>query len=239
MLKAHKFRNKGCQCHLMPNKYKDASGHVVTTDLSIIPNTRLRTHMKAGTTFRGSYLECEQDSDSDDSQPLEIKLLDAGIKSYIKKSSQLNDLPEGFYNEWRRLLMEKLTERYRQTVARYVEQQMNERTLDDEAVDCLRVIQRDYAILSADKAKNTYVIHCKPWLSKQVLQETETTDTYKRAIRDDGTRRWNYRRLLMQIGDLLKQRDLQRSRLIHLIQPCPKYLKRFYSIKSCRHLEWS
>ena len=82
--------------------------------------------------------------------------------------------------------MEKLTESYRHTVARYMEQPRNERTLDDEAVDCLRVIQRDYAILSADKAKNTYVIHCKPWLSKQVLQETETTDTYKQALCDDG-----------------------------------------------------
>ena len=49
------------------------------------------------------------------------------------------------------------------------------------------MIKQDYAILSADKAKNTYVIHCKPWLAKQVLHETETTVTYEPATRADGT----------------------------------------------------
>ena len=81
----------------------------------------------------------------------------------------------------------KAYRKYTNTVARYNAQPRNERKLDDAAVDCLRMIQRDCAILSADKAKNTYVIHCKPWLAKQVLQETETTVTYEPAAHADGT----------------------------------------------------
>ena len=54
-------------------------------------------------------------------------------------------------------------------------------------MDCLGIVQRDYEILSADKAKNTYVIHCKPWLAKQVLRETETTVTCTQATHANGT----------------------------------------------------
>jgi hypothetical protein len=142
--------------------------------------------MKAGTTFRGSYLKDDQDNDEDDDRELEIRLLDAGIESYIKKSSELNEVPPGLFREWHRLFMGKLTERYKNTVARYNEPTREDRKLDNAAVDCLRVIQRDYAILTADKAKNMYVIHCKPWLAKQVHQETETTSTYEQAKHDDG-----------------------------------------------------
>ena len=53
MLQAHRLQHSQCNCCNMPAKYKDESGHVVTTDLSIIDNDRLRAHMQAGTTFRG------------------------------------------------------------------------------------------------------------------------------------------------------------------------------------------
>ena len=75
----------------MPAKYKDESGHVVTTDLSIIDNDGLRAHMEAGTTFRGEYCAVEDDDNGGengpdhDPRPLEIKLLEASIKSCIKE----------------------------------------------------------------------------------------------------------------------------------------------------------
>ena len=65
--------------------------------------------------------------------------------------------------------------------------QAHKRSLDDEAKRSLRTLQKDYAILTADKAKNTYVIHCKQWLAAQVIQETETTSTYKQALNPDGS----------------------------------------------------
>ena len=92
---------------------------------------------------------------------MEIKLLEASIKSYIKKSSDLNKIPITAYFEWERVLLDKLTERYNATVAEHNERQAHERSLDDEAKRSLRTLQKDYAILTADEAKKTDVIHCK------------------------------------------------------------------------------
>jgi hypothetical protein len=55
--------------------------------------------------------------------------------------------------------MEKLTERYNATIAEHNGRQARNRKLDYEAKRSLRILQKEYAILTADKAKNTYVIH--------------------------------------------------------------------------------
>ena len=39
----------------MPDKFKDQSGHVVTTDLDIVENEQLRALMKKGTALRDLY----------------------------------------------------------------------------------------------------------------------------------------------------------------------------------------
>ena len=121
MLQAHRLQHSQCNCCNMPAKYKDESGHVVTTDLSIIENDRLRACMQAGTTFRGEYCTAGDANDEDDrdSRPMEIKLLEASIKSYIKKSSDLNKVPIPNYFERQRVLTDKLTERYNATVAEH------------------------------------------------------------------------------------------------------------------------
>lgn len=36
-----------------------------------------------------------------------------------------------------------------------------------------------YAVLLVDKANNTYVVHCKQHLARQVVKETTTTKTYE------------------------------------------------------------
>ena len=117
---------------------------------------------------------------------MEIKLLEASFKSYIKKNSVLNKVPAPIYFEWQRVLMDKLTERCNDTVAEYNERQVRNISLNDEAKRSLRTLQKEYAILTADKAKNTYVIHCKKWLTEQVILETETTSTYKQVLNSDG-----------------------------------------------------
>ena len=57
--------------------------------------------MQAGTTFRGEYCTTGDANDEDDRdpRPMEIKLLEASIKSYIKKSSDLNKIPITAYFE--------------------------------------------------------------------------------------------------------------------------------------------
>ena len=83
--------------------------------------------------------------------------------------------------------MDKLTERYNATVTEHNERQARNGNLDDEPRHSLRTLQEDYAMLTADRAKNTYVIYCKQWLAAQVIQETVTMLTYKQALNPDGS----------------------------------------------------
>ena len=73
------------------------------------------------------------------------------LASKFRSQSTLN----GRGNSWAN------SERYNPTVAEHNRRQAHERSLDDEAKRSLWTLQKDNAILTADKAKNTYVIHCK------------------------------------------------------------------------------
>ena len=85
MLHAHQLQHRPCNWCNMLAKYKDESGHVVTTDLGINDNDGLRAHMEASTTFRGEYCTVDDDNGDEDGpdhdpRPMEIKLLEASIK---------------------------------------------------------------------------------------------------------------------------------------------------------------
>ena len=49
----------------------------------------------------------------------------------------------------------------------------------------MKELKKQYAVLVADKAASTYVIHCKVHLAKQVMEEINTNETYKHI--DDST----------------------------------------------------
>ena len=42
----------------------------------------------------------------------------------------------------------------------------------------LKKLKNEYAIITGDKARNTYCIVCKPHLCKQIMKETHETKTY-------------------------------------------------------------
>ena len=49
----------------------------------------------------------------------------------------------------------------------------------------MKELNKQYAVLLADKAASTYVIHCKVHLAKQVIEEISTNETYKHV--EDST----------------------------------------------------
>ena len=46
----------------------------------------------------------------------------------------------------------------------------------------MKELKKQYAVLIADKAASTYVIHCKAHLAKQVMEEINTNETYKHIV---------------------------------------------------------
>ena len=74
----------------------------------------------------------------------------------------------------RRGLLEEMTE----------EERLSLEQLQQEKTRNWKIFLNKHAVLIADKANNTYVVHCKRHLAAQVVKETTTTKTYE-IIQDD------------------------------------------------------
>ena len=52
----------------------------------------------------------------------------------------------------------------------------------------MKELNKQYAVLLADKAASTYVIHCKSHLAKQAMEEINTNETYKHMDDDSKSK---------------------------------------------------
>ena len=134
--------------------------------------------MQAGTTFRNEYLTQELELDPNDPVPEEIMVLDESITRYIKLSAELHEVPRYLFYEWRGILMEKLKKRYDVVAKERQDQADKWQHVTINSKKYLKKFRHEYAIITGDKAKNTYCVVCKPWISKQIVKETQHTKTY-------------------------------------------------------------
>ena len=93
------------------------------------------------------------------------------------------------FNYRKMILVEKLKLRHGE-VAETVQSGASdpEMVTEGEAItNYLKRLKSKCAILTGDKARNMYVIHCKPWVCTQVMQATQTTETYETTDQDGTT----------------------------------------------------
>lgn len=92
-----------CQCHKVSDKYKDHSGHVVTPDLSIIPNEDLKQDFKRGpkyTPYANAFgREDSQSSPCKDTGDAK-ELLKWSLGTNIAASSEMNEIDPKRYKLW-------------------------------------------------------------------------------------------------------------------------------------------
>ena len=192
VMQAHKHCHRRCECAKVHSRYKDKSGHVATTDLNVVRNDTMRHLMQKGTTFRDEYewWHFDEDKGPGPSDPEEIRALQSSIDEYIKRCSELNDIAPCYFQEWRNLLLTKLRSRYKEVQASAIQptQERRQETADrrhDYEKYCEQFRKR-YAIITGDKAKNTYCIVCKTWICQQIITETQTTTTYATANKTES-----------------------------------------------------
>ena len=103
-----------CQCHKVNDKYKDHSGHVVTPDLSIIPNEDLKQDFKRGPKYR-PYANAFEHEDSQSSPCKDTgdakELLKWSLRTYIAASSEMNEIDPKRYKQWQKIMERKIDER--------------------------------------------------------------------------------------------------------------------------------
>jgi len=191
MLKAEKLAKHKCRCHLMPAHFKkDGQGHVVTSDLSIIQHAPTRQLLEKGTTFRDKYAELKAET--------EMEAIDSGLDQYVQRSSEINNIPQCLFDEWRRAMKAKIKAAYEQ-----LEVTAEAATAQsDEIQEQLEEIKSKYAIISADKASSTFVLYCKSYLCQQVQHEIQQDSTYIEADQTEEQIIENDRKFVMDKEDL-------------------------------------
>ena len=169
-----------CQRHRYPARFKNSSGHVVTTDLQIVDNKDLREYMDKGTTFRTDY------TPSDGGMVTE--LVGEALQKYIIDTCSVNEVPGVWFEEWIRLIMARLKDRL--TEMNSDNSFTPDRSSGRQYKGAIKALQQDFAICTADKASSTYVLVCKHHLASQVEVELDNNDTYTTATlegADDDT----------------------------------------------------
>ena len=150
-----------CKCSSSAFVYQPL-GHVVTGDLSIITNRKLRRLIKKGPNFR------EQNNINWD---LCLKLCMEGVNNYRDTWASREGVDPCTLNEWAgtvKLLIEnninRLKSRGHKTKKRQVLKDTRCRT-------ALQELHNEYVLVPADKASNNIIIVCKKYYSEVIRNE--------------------------------------------------------------------
>jgi len=155
---------KSCSCDKSP--FKDPIiGHVVTGDLSIVQNRKLRNLMCKGTNFR----ECEKFLKKD-----LISSIEKDLDDHISKQSKKKKLPENTFQLWKLELMSKITSSLDHTQSRKTAKPILK---DPQVIKDLRKLHSEYVFTPTDKASNNVSIVCKHFYH-MMLQDELQSPTY-------------------------------------------------------------
>ena len=156
-----------CDCDDSP--YKDAHhGHVITGNLQIVEDRRLRDLLRKGPNHR-------------EKEPLHWSLarktLVQDIDTFITKWSGKTGRAESCYAEWKTKLMEKIDDKYKELKNKIQVQPVKKVLKIPECSKELEDLQRKYVLVPIDKAANNIGFVCKKYYLSVIAQELQT-DTY-------------------------------------------------------------
>ena len=162
-----------CDCDC--SSFKDPSiGHIVTGDLSIIENRKLRNLVSKGLTFR----ECYKFKKKDVLSNIE-KDLDTHIE---KQSARKNILPQCF-SLWKNDILCKV--RSKLNVLK-IKQFKKPSLMDKEVKAYLKDLHDKYVLVPTDKASSNISVVCKKYYHQCMIAEL-SSDVYEKVQQSEAT----------------------------------------------------
>ena len=157
---------EGMQCSCSSSEYKyDLCGHVLTGDLSIIRDVKLRNLIRKGPVFR------EQNNID---WEVNLKNCKASVSKYVKKWAR----------DWEETVHECIEQRVRCLKQRHVNRRKKHVLKNRVHLDYLNKLHENYVLVPADKAANNVIVVCKKYYLDVVLKELESTNTYQEVHSD-------------------------------------------------------
>ena len=154
-----------CECE--QSDFKDPHhGHVVTGDLRIVDNIKLRNLFKKGPNYREpKFINWKKTEEC----------LKEDINTFISKWSTKNRISETCYLEWKNIVIQQIEERVMRLKKRtkYVPR----KSVLEECKEELEDLKKKYVLVPVDKAANNIGLVCKKFYL-EVLNKELTSDTY-------------------------------------------------------------
>ena len=155
--------SKKCTCSSSPYNYLPHA-HVITGNLNIVTNSKLRKLMSFGAKFREPVC----------TEPSKLKeILFAHVESFVSQKSTKYHLQADSFLAWKHKVKRIIENRINFFVRHKPEVFSGSQSLlrDKDVSDCLSKLHEDYVIVVADKAANNYVFICKKYYTSVLLRE--------------------------------------------------------------------
>ena len=158
----HQFHNNPsqCECNTSSHLYPPY-GHVITGDLSIIPNFKLRDLIAKGPKYREP---CKVDWDKN------LSLLCEAVDQYALQWAKREIVELSVLSSWEEMVKGKIEERISKLKLNF--KQPTGKVLQNADVKaCLSDLHSKYVFVPADKAPNNVIIICKRYYIETLIKE--------------------------------------------------------------------
>ena len=170
--------NQNCECTTTFKKYMDTDHkHVITGDLSIIKNNKLRHLFEKGPNYRQrnsiNFTKAR-------------KVIKTGLNKYIKKQGDRIGICYSVFNEWKVKIMDKVDEKIKSLRKGPLQKWRSVGNVlqDSHCSQELSELQQKFVITPIDKAGGNIALTCKPYYINNILRELNS-DTYTRVESKD------------------------------------------------------
>ena len=158
----HQFHNNPSQCECTTSSHLyQPYGHVITGDLSIIPNSKLRDLIAKGPKYREPF---KADWDKN------VSLLYEPVDQYALQWAKRDMVELSVLSSWKEKVKGQIEERISKLKQNF--KQPTGKVLQNADVKaCLSDLHNKYVFVSADKAPNDIIIICKRYYIETMIKE--------------------------------------------------------------------
>ena len=158
--------NLSCDCHVSDFRYEPV-GHVVTGNLGIVGNRKLRKLLSKGPSYR------EQNNINWDTNQ---KIIKKAVRAYKVQWAKKEKVDSRTLDEWECRIIETVQARIDRLRKKGKNQRKKYVLSDLECKQYLEDFQKRFVLVPADKASNNILVVCKKYYLDVVLKELSTNN---------------------------------------------------------------
>ena len=166
--------NMYCECNASEYCYGPV-GHVVTGDLSIIKDAKLRNLIEKGPSYR---------KQNQVNWSITERLCKEAVAKYKRKWARKEKVDIRVLNEWECKVNECVQNRISSLKWKHINRRRSDILRNRRHLRSLGELHSKYVLVPADKAAQNVIVVCRKYYLEVVLKEIDSTATYERVEED-------------------------------------------------------